>query len=122
MRRIEISGVAFLLLAVSAAARDGALRDYGRLPLVFEPNQGQADPAVKFLARTDSGTLFLTEREAVLTSRGAAPVRMRLAGARKPQAVRGLEPTGGISNYFIGNDRAKWRTHIPHFSRVEYKG
>src|SRR6266851_4323825 len=118
MRRVVI----YLSFVVSAAAQQSALRDYGRLPLVFEPNQGQADPAVKFLARTASGTLFLTEREAVLAWRGATPVRMRLAGARKPQAVRGLEPTGGISNYFIGNDRAKWRTHIPHFSRVEYKG
>src|SRR6266849_1396039 len=115
------SAVICLSFIVSAAAQP-ALRDYGRLPLVFEPNQGQADPAVKFLARTDSGTLFLTEREAVLTSRGAAPVRMRLAGAAKPQTIRGLESTGGISNYFIGNDRAKWRTHIPHYSRVEYKG
>src|SRR5262249_34961226 len=66
--------------------------------------------------RTGGGTLFLTEREAVL-----GPVRMRLAGAAKPGMVRGLEPTGGISNYFIGNDPAKWRTKIPHYSRVEYK-
>src|SRR2546422_1081796 len=64
MRRVGIC----LLWVVSAAARDAALRDYGRLPLVFEPNQGQADPAVKFLARTGGGTLVLTEREAVLES------------------------------------------------------
>ena len=100
----------------SAAAGDSVLRDYGRLPLVFEPNQGQADPEVKFLARALGGTLFLTEREAVL-----GPVRVRLVGAGKPQAVRGLEPTGGISNYFIGDNPARWRTHIPHYSRVEYK-
>src|SRR5262249_42551355 len=117
MRRIGIC----LLCAVSAAAQDAALRGYGRLPLVFEPNQGQADPAVKFLAPTGGGTLLLTEREAVLAWRGAAPVRMRLAGAGTPQAVHGLEPTGGISNYFIGNDPARWRTGIPHYSRVEYK-
>src|SRR5437660_12059881 len=82
--------VTFLLLVSPMVAQDHpALRDHGRMPLVFEPNQGQADPAVKFLARTESGTLFLTEREAVLVSRGATPVRMRLTGAGKPHAIRG---------------------------------
>src|SRR5579872_2742756 len=116
MKQFKISIVVGLTLAASAQARD-----YGRLPLVFEPNQGQADREVKFLARTQGGTLFLTEREAVLVSRGSEPVRMRLAHAGKPKAIRGLEPTGGISNYFIGNDPAKWRTNIPNYTRVEYK-
>src|SRR5580700_4974043 len=116
MKRLKIYAVVVLTLAASAQARD-----YGRLPLVFEPNQGQADREVKFLAGTQGGTLFLTEREAVLASRGAEPVRMRLAHAGKPKAIRGLEPTGGISNYFIGNDPAKWRTNIPNYKRVEYK-
>src|SRR5579872_7276840 len=118
MRQIAV----FLLLIAPALAQDRpALRDYGRLPLVFEPNQGQADPAVKYLARTQVGTLFLTEREAKLTRRDAAPVRMRLAHAGKPKAIHGFEPTGGISNYFIGNDPAKWRTNIPNYRRVEFK-
>src|SRR5579872_6189580 len=118
MRRIAT----FLLFMAPLAAQDRPkLRDYGRLALVFEPNQGQTDSKVKFLARTREGALFLTEREAVFASRGAAPVRMRLAHAGKPKAIRGLEPTGGISNYFIGNDPAQWRTNIPQYGRVEYK-
>src|SRR5579872_3008763 len=118
MRRIAT----FLLFMAPLAAQDRPkLRDYGRLALVFEPNQGQTDSKVKFLARTREGALFLTEREAVFASRGAAPVRMRLAHAGKPKAIRGLEPTGGISNYFIGNDPAQWRTNIPQYRRVEYQ-
>jgi len=101
---------------MSAATGDAVLSDYGRLPLVFEPNEGQADPEIKFLARGRGSTLFLTKREAVL-----GQVRMRLVGASK-QAIQALDPTGGISNYFIGNDRTKWRTHIPHYRRVAYKG
>jgi hypothetical protein len=38
-------------------------------------------------------------------SRGCTPVRMHLAHARKPNAVEGLEPTGGIRSYFIGTIR-----------------
>src|SRR5438552_12699321 len=97
MRRVVIS----LSFLVSAAAQQPKLRDYGRLPLVFEPNQGQTDPEVKYLARAGGYTLFLTDREAVLAGRDGPPVRMRLTGSRKPRQIEGLEPTGGISNYFI---------------------
>jgi hypothetical protein len=31
---------------------------YGRLPLTFEPNQGQTDSRVRFLSRASSYTLF----------------------------------------------------------------
>ncbi len=124
-RTVSADKFIFVIVCLSvltpAEAQRPAFREYGRLPMVFEPNQGQADPAVKFLARTQGGTLFLTEREAVLVSHGGAPVRMRLAHAGKPRAIQGLDPTGGISNYFIGNDPAKWRTSIPNYRRVEYK-
>ena len=40
---------------------------YGRLPLSFEANRGQADAAVKFLSRGPGYSLFLTSTEAVLS-------------------------------------------------------
>ncbi len=39
---------------------------YGRMPLSFTANQGQADPQVKFLSRGSGYSLFLTPTEAVL--------------------------------------------------------
>jgi len=42
---------------------------YGKLPLSFEANHGQANGRVKFLSRTAGYTLFLTGDEAVLTLR-----------------------------------------------------
>lgn len=53
-----------------------------------------------------------------------AVVRMRLEGATRnaePQ-LEGLEKLPGISNYFLGNDPAKWRTNVPHYQRVQYQG
>src|SRR5690242_9439817 len=47
----------------------------GRLPLFFEPNQGQCDPQVKFLARGSGYSLFLTGQEAVWA------LRMKTSGA-----------------------------------------
>src|SRR6476661_4513380 len=40
---------------------------FGKLPMVFEPNQGQTDAQVQFLARGPGYGLFLTPSEAVMT-------------------------------------------------------
>ena len=46
---------------------------YSKLPLHFEPNQGQSDRQVKFLSRGNGSTLFLTPTEAVLALRQSEP-------------------------------------------------
>ncbi len=107
------------------------------VPLFFEPNQGQTAPQVKFLARGSGYGLFLTADEAVLKLQKARPnprtataapeqtpssvIRMRLDRANSAASISGAEPLPGKSNYFIGNDPAKWRSNIPQFARVEYK-
>jgi hypothetical protein len=106
------------------------------LPLFFEPNQGQTAPQVKFLAHGAGYGLFLTADEAVLKlqrpaadARTAANadrpagsvIRMHLDGANSLARVSGTSPLLGKSNYFIGNDAAKWHQNIPQFARVQYK-
>jgi len=55
-------------VSLSAAGnRPQVLADYGKLPLSFEPNRGQTDAQVKFLARGSGYTLFLTQSEAVFS-------------------------------------------------------
>src|SRR5437899_12574469 len=48
---------------------------YGKLPLIFEANQGQTDPQAKVLSRGRGDTLFLTPPEALLARRGGASPR-----------------------------------------------
>ncbi len=106
------------------------------LPMFFEPNQGQTDPRVKFLARGAGYGLFLTGDEAVLELHAApssqlsavssqlasnAVIRMKLDGASSSARVSGASPLPGKSNYFIGNNPSKWRHDIPQFGRVEYQ-
>ncbi len=106
------------------------------LPMFFEPNQGQTDPQVKFIARGAGYGMFLTADEAVLELQRPVPstrtatalpkitasaIRMKLEGANTSAHVSGSSPLGGKSNYFLGNDRSKWRTGIPQFARVEYQ-
>jgi hypothetical protein len=101
----------------------------GQLPLIFEPNQGQADRSVRFLAHGVGYGLYLDSAGAVLAvptaSAKSAPrvaaLRMKLVDPN-PQAV--LSRTGqlpGHSNYFIGNDPHKWHRNIPQFSGVRYQ-
>ncbi|PYX92774.1 MAG: hypothetical protein DMG71_17145 [Acidobacteria bacterium] len=105
---------------------------YSQMPLVFEVNQGQSDGRVMFLARGAGYGLFLTPNAAVLQMQHsaisrhhsavkAATVRMRLDGANVNSEVSGVEPLPGTSNYFIGNDPAKWHRNIPQFARVRYR-
>ena len=106
---------------------------YARLPLSFEANRGQTDSRVKFLARGQNYTLFLTKNEAVLALRSgksghlreqkssSSVVRLRLLGASPSTKVTGQSLLGGTSNYFLGNDPRQWHTHIPNYARVQYQ-
>ena len=49
---------------------------YGKLPLHFEPNQGQIAEEAKFMARGNGYTLFLTANEMVLSLIKPAVVRI----------------------------------------------
>ena len=53
-----------------------------QLPLIFEPNQGQTDPSVKFVSRGAGYSLFLDSTGAVLAMRTAKPHQRGEAGRR----------------------------------------
>ena len=87
--------------------------EYGKLPLSFTANYGQADDQVKFLSRGRGYTLFLTSYEAVLILTQPNPMviendidimaqrpktetdvlRMKLAGANPMPVVQGIGRT-----------------------------
>ncbi len=103
-------------------------KQYGKLPMHFEPNVGQTDESVKFVARGHGYSLFLTETEAVLSLRrgakgdkpaSSAVVRMRVEGANAT-SPSGIDPSEGRSNYLVGNDPTEWRSEVPNFDKVRY--
>jgi hypothetical protein len=100
------------------------------VPLNFEPNRGQSDPQVKFLARGSGYGLYLTPAEAVLAlpatkaSAGGSvrsAVSMQFAGANRDAEVSGMQALPGRTNYLLGNDPSRWHRNIPQFARVEYR-
>lgn len=101
------------------AARARVDENYGKLPLSFEANRGQADPSVKFLSRGASYSFAFAPAEATLHLREAV-VRMKLAGANPNARIEGEEELPGKSNYLTGADPSKWRTNIPNYARVRY--
>ncbi len=114
---------------------------FAGLPLMFEPNQGQAnldptDRRVKFVARgfgysvilgSEGAILNLTSQslpspkhEAVRNAR-VGSLRMQLAGSNPNASVTATDLLPSKSNYILGNDPAKWRHNVPQFARVQYE-
>jgi hypothetical protein len=114
---------------------------HGQPPLSFEPNQGQANSEVKFLARGAGYQVFLTSTETVFTfnkitseTRAGKPkaetkrssskegaVRMRLVGSDPTAEVTGDGLLPGKINYYRGNQRSKWQTGLSTYARVRYR-
>jgi|GEM_PF-1455947 len=123
----------------------------GRLPLAFVPNNGQADPDVRFTAYGTTGGVEFTSSDVVFTlpssnpsptlkapaaaaagdlqargtdgtNRDVSVVRLQFVGANTP-----LEPVGGESlpskvNYYRGSDPAQWRAGLPTYGDISYSG
>lgn len=121
------------------------VQTYVRLPLSFEPNQGQTDSRVQFLSRGPGYTIFFTPDETVLKLpankaqttaenktpitgsaserdvKSAVPLHLKFVGSNPQVQITGIEKLPGISNYFIGNNQKNWRTDIPHYAKVMYE-
>jgi len=114
----------------------GPSQAYGRLPLSFEPNQGQAAAEVRFLARGPGYTVLLGSDQAELLLRApassagpsdhsaqpsTATIRMRLVGADAGARIEGTHELPGRVSYFVGQDPVRWRRDIPTYAKVRYR-
>ncbi|MGD0359298.1 MAG: SBBP repeat-containing protein [Bryobacteraceae bacterium] len=104
-----------------------ALVNYGKLPLSFEENRGQADARVKFVSHGSDYSILLAPSEVFLNLQRVgkaghpSTIRMSFPGAQSSPAMAGAERQSAISSYFVGNNPAKWVTGAPNFSRVHYR-
>src|SRR6516164_9924163 len=123
---------------ISESRKSRLAETYGKLPMRFEANQGQTDANVKFLARGAGYRLFLTGNDAVIALRkplaigsssasradgfASTSLHLRFLGTSSTTGVVGMEKLPGQSNYFVGNDPRQWRTQVPAYAKVGYKG
>ncbi len=46
-------------------------------------------------------------------------IHMRLEGTRSGSVFESQQKLPGVSNYFIGKDRSKWRRAVPQYGKVQ---
>jgi len=95
-----------------------------KLPLVFIPNQGQADASVLFQAKAEAHSIFFTKDNVVLaTVKDEQPVSFSttVAGINPDVTVTGVDPQQGTANFYIGNDPKEWQTGLPTYGGVLYQ-
>jgi hypothetical protein len=99
-----------------------------RLPLAFEPNAGQADPAAQFFVRAPGGLLFFGQDGVTLAlGAGERPdegqaLRWQFVGASPQARLAGAERLPGHASYFRGNDPSRWQVGLPLYGAVRYQG
>ena len=132
--------------APGKADRENILETYSKLPLYFIENKGQLDPKVRFYVKTSGQTLYFTdegivfdllrrEKKAGEDTKGTEKVcqatktkterlvfNLGFENARRGVLIEGLESQDARINYFVGNDRSKWKRGIPTYKGVVYKG
>ncbi len=136
--------------AFSAQERGRVRESLGTLPLAFEANQGQTDPRVKYMARGNGYTVFLTANDTVFalqsgsqsaarstgkhgfaqekttpaprTKNVASAIRMHLVGGNARPEIAAGSQLPGVTNYYIGSDRSQWQEGVKQFAGVSYRG
>ncbi|GAA0341645.1 SBBP repeat-containing protein [Actinoallomurus spadix] len=130
-----------------AAAKGRVAEAYGRLPLAFEPNRGQAAAGIRYLAHGPGYGVFITADRTVVTLAPHAAAKaggrayamrtrhlrraerdrravlsFRAVGGAADPVIAGGSPLAGRVNYLRGRDRAAWRTNIPTYREVTERG
>jgi hypothetical protein len=98
-----------------------------RVPIRFETNVGQFSPEAKYAIRGPRYDVFLTSSDAVLrfpveaeAGRSSAAFKLGFLSTDPNARPEGRKPVASYSNYLVGNDPHKWRTHVPQFAEVWY--
>jgi hypothetical protein len=105
------------------SAPRGASTSIAGLPIDFVENRGQWATPARFVAHAD-GVAAAIEPRAIRLRVGAsfAPMALVFEGASDRVAVAGERRRAGAYNYFIGNDASAWRTGVPAYAAVVYRG
>ena len=105
----------------SAGLPAGIVAAYGRLPLEFEPNRGQAPASALYVARGRDFALSLAGGQAALSFAHTAPLSIRFEGGNPAARLVALGESAARSHYLLGKNPAAWSTGVPHYSQVKYE-
>lgn len=118
-------------VSFSAPTRKSA-GNLGALAWRFEPNVGQSDPRVKFLARASNASIFFTKKSIYFSwdssqrphgrrsTEHQDSLNMEFAGSDSLAQPIGKRELFEKTNYFIGRNAAGWHTNIPNYAEILY--
>jgi hypothetical protein len=86
------------------------------IPMHFEPNRGQAQPGVRYVAAAQTYVLFLSDTGIAMNFPGGGSLRMNLPSS----SIEALDVLPGKTNYYLGANMSDWHTDIPNYARVRY--
>ncbi|HEX6182861.1 MAG TPA: hypothetical protein VFZ44_03045, partial [Pyrinomonadaceae bacterium] len=93
-------------------------------PTDFVENRGQWDASVKFAARSGAAAAVF-ERDAIRLRFGkgqTTPLSLSFEGASRRAVLAGEARRAGRYNFFVGRDRARWRSNVAAYGGVLYRG
>jgi hypothetical protein len=133
------SAISLFSLQILAQQPAGEMRstdsELRPMPLVFEPNLGQAAPGVQFLAHAGGYLVLLEPSRTRLVlppplrpSAGLSPAKasaatpsvitLELSPPHHGTRLQASSPLPGKTNYFIGKDPSRWLAGIPQYAQV----
>ncbi len=92
-----------------------------RMPFFFTANQGQTDARVRAVGEGPGLQVWFEDGGLLLRNRGAV-TRIHFDGADSHPVVSMSRPIGASANYLRGSGPGSWRTSVPMFAEVHYKG
>lgn len=95
---------------------------YSKLPLVFEPNQGQAAEPTRFISHASGYDVQVMDTGIVVVGRATGDenrpkIVLQLLGGQEPKDIGGRDPMPGRTNYYVGH-RSAWHLGIPQYRGV----
>jgi len=100
---------------------DGSLQPGSRASqaILQQPLRFEAAADGRMVSRSAGRVLQVGKGGAIgFSSSGQTPIAMYLTGSNPAAAPAGEEQLPGYSNYFLGNDPAKYRTHVSQYRRA----
>ena len=128
---VRFRKTAMLLLSLSVLSAPVATHmaaqekkaEFASLPIVFEPNAGQAPNRYQFVTRHDGMQVMYVANGMDLyvpqSPSSMARVGLRFVGTRPGTVVYG-EKRCRVIDIFRGSDPAKWLRKVPQYSQVRY--
>ncbi len=122
----NISKIVETTSKVNEGAKTKITESYGKLPLIFEQNQGQLNSDIKYIHRGSGQNLFFTQEGVIFSvssksNNKTQNIKMHLVESNKNAKVTAIDEQVTKTNYFMGNDASKWKTNISNFAKVKYE-